>query len=149
MERLKDAGIPVDRGIPKCTNCKGKNSGVRTDFGSTSKHSRLTELGHIAKSCKEEKVEIDHPHVQCVNCEELGHRARDCTQPRKDRFACRNCKCVERSFLYTYAEGRLIHDRQSGHSAAECIEPRSAEGIECKKCNESRLLHYLVQQMSH
>ena len=24
MERLKDAGIQVDRGVPKCTNCNGK-----------------------------------------------------------------------------------------------------------------------------
>ena len=24
MARLSDAGIPVDRGIPKCTNCEGK-----------------------------------------------------------------------------------------------------------------------------
>jgi predicted SprT family Zn-dependent metalloprotease len=38
--------------------------------------------------------------------------------PRPDKFACRNCK-------------------QSGHSSKECTEPRSAEGVECKKCNES------------
>lgn len=36
---------------------------------------------------------------------------------RPDRFACRNCK-------------------KSGHSSKECPEPRSAEGVECKKCNE-------------
>ena len=24
MERLKDAGIPMDRGIPKCNNCNGR-----------------------------------------------------------------------------------------------------------------------------
>ena len=26
LERLKDAGIPVERGIPKCSNCDGSNS---------------------------------------------------------------------------------------------------------------------------
>lgn len=26
LERLKDAGIPVERGIPKCSNCDGESS---------------------------------------------------------------------------------------------------------------------------
>ena len=30
-----------------------------------------------------------------------------------------------------------IVSRQSGHTAAECTEPRSAEGVECKHCSES------------
>ena len=31
LARLKDAGIPVERGIPKCSNCDGKSSpGKRT-----------------------------------------------------------------------------------------------------------------------
>ena len=25
LERLKDAGIPMDRGVPKCSNCDGKH----------------------------------------------------------------------------------------------------------------------------
>lgn len=25
LERLKDAGLPMDRGIPKCTRCDGKS----------------------------------------------------------------------------------------------------------------------------
>ncbi len=52
----------------------------------------LAELGHIAKFCKEEKATIERTEVSCVNCEEVGHRARDCTKDRVDRFACRNCK---------------------------------------------------------
>ena len=28
--------------------------------------------------------------------------------------------------------------RKSGHQATECPEPRSAEGVECKRCNESK-----------
>lgn len=27
--------------------------------------------------------------------------------------------------------------RKSGHAAAECPEPRSAEGVDCKRCGES------------
>lgn len=57
--------------------------------------------------------------VKCVNCDELGHRSRDCTTARKDKFACRNCG-------------------QGGHQATECTEPRSAANVECKNCNESK-----------
>jgi hypothetical protein len=90
FERLADAGIPVDRGVPKCSNCE--------------------ELGHIAKSCPAEKREpTDKVEVKCYNCDELGHRVRDCKflcltlydccltdcvgpKPREDKSACRNCK---------------------------------------------------------
>ena len=56
----------------------------------------LTELGHTAKNCKEERrIVMDRVEVKCVNCEEVGHRARDCPKARTDRFACRNCKYVD------------------------------------------------------
>lgn len=59
LERLRDAGEPVDRGIPKCSNCE--------------------QLGHISKSCPEEKQEnADRAVVKCYNCEGVGHRVRDC-----------------------------------------------------------------------
>ena len=59
MERLKDAGEPIDRGIPRCGNCE--------------------KLGHVTKSCPEEKTEnADKAVVKCYNCEEIGHRVRDC-----------------------------------------------------------------------
>lgn len=55
LERLADAGTPVDRGLPKCSNCD--------------------QLGHIFKSCPEEKQEnADKAIVKCYNCEEVGHR---------------------------------------------------------------------------
>ena len=86
--RLKDAGVPVERGIPKCSNCEGL---TLHSFWATVTYI-WTELGHIAKACPQEKVEREQLGVKCVNCEEVGHRARDCKQARKDRFACRNCK---------------------------------------------------------
>jgi hypothetical protein len=58
------------------------------------------------------------PAVQCVYCSEEGHRARDCPKERVNPHACKNCK-------------------QEGHTAKECPEPRSAEGVECRKCNET------------
>ncbi|KAI9643994.1 hypothetical protein NHQ30_007346 [Ciborinia camelliae] len=97
LERLADAGEPVDRGVPLCSRC--------------------SELGHISKHCTEEAGESERVQVQCFNCNEVGHRVRDCPIPREDKFACRNCK-------------------KSGHGSKECPEPRSAEGVECKNCNE-------------
>lgn len=59
FERLVDAGEPVERGIPKCTNCG--------------------EFGHISKSCSQDKNEnADRTVVRCFNCDEVGHRIRDC-----------------------------------------------------------------------
>ena len=81
----------------------------------------------------------DKVQVKCVNCEEIGHRARDCPIERKDKFACRNCK-------YVFPSDNIVGGcyltirRQSGHNAAECTEPRSAEGVECRKCNESKFM---------
>jgi hypothetical protein len=130
LERLKDAGEPVDRGIPKCSNCEN--------------------LGHTKKNCPEEKQEVaDRAEVKCFNCDSIGKTPfiplyikltifrpsgsrlyvyfphildYELTalgpNPRQDKFACRNC-------------------HQPGHTAKECPEPRSAEGVECKKCGES------------
>ncbi|KAL6229752.1 hypothetical protein BDW75DRAFT_249334 [Aspergillus navahoensis] len=74
LERLKDAGLPYDRQIPKCSNCG--------------------EMGHGSRACKEKRVVIERVEVKCVNCNEPGHRARDCKQPRVDKFVCRNCGSV-------------------------------------------------------
>ena len=53
LERLKDAGEPVDRGIPKCSNCE--------------------TLGHTKKNCPEEKQEnTDRAEVKCFNCDSIG-----------------------------------------------------------------------------
>ncbi|KAK4121293.1 hypothetical protein N657DRAFT_578054 [Parathielavia appendiculata] len=99
IERLKDAGEVVYGGLPKCRNCD--------------------QVGHIAKSCPEEKVEkVNTGVIICFACQKEGHRRRDCPEPRVDKFACKNCG-------------------QSGHKAADCTEPRSAEGVECRKCNET------------
>ncbi|KAK7415391.1 hypothetical protein QQX98_005930 [Neonectria punicea] len=76
------------------------------------------ELGHISKFCTQEKVErTDGPKISCHNCGGDGHRVRDCPEPRIDKFACKNCG-------------------QSGHKVAECEEPPNPENVECRKCNE-------------
>lgn len=48
-------------------------------------------MGHGSKACKQERNTIERVEVKCVNCGNVGHRARDCTEKRRDRFACRNC----------------------------------------------------------
>jgi hypothetical protein len=58
LNRLDDAGEPVDCGKPKCTNCE--------------------ELGHIAKHCTQEKVERPSKVSTCYNCGRENHRVRDC-----------------------------------------------------------------------
>jgi len=57
-ERLKDAGISISCLMDKCSNCN--------------------ELGHTRKRCDQEKAESTRAKVTCVNCEQDGHRSRDC-----------------------------------------------------------------------
>lgn len=53
------------------------------------------ELGHISRSCKEERAEgNDRVEIKCSNCEGAGHRVRDCRQQRKHKHGCRNCGYV-------------------------------------------------------
>jgi hypothetical protein len=64
IARLADAGEPVDRGIPKCSNCD--------------------TLGHIKKNCPEEKQEnADRAEVKCFNCESIGSTPSQQTQVHK------------------------------------------------------------------
>lgn len=77
------------------------------------------EYGHSSRDCKEEKKEVERVVVTCFHCNTAGHRVRDCPEPRIDKFACKNCG-------------------QSGHGVKDCPVPRNAEGVECRKCNQSK-----------
>ncbi|KAL4755864.1 uncharacterized protein BDW70DRAFT_154623 [Aspergillus foveolatus] len=71
----------------------------------------------------------DRQIPKCSNCGEKGNGSRSCKEervviervevkrPRVDKFACRNCESSE-------------------HKVFECPNPRSAEEIECKRCDE-------------
>jgi hypothetical protein len=76
LTRLADAGVPMDRGIPKCNNCN--------------------QLGHTTRRCPEERIAPVQPTVTCFLCGEVGHRVRDCTQERqKPNRACKICESEE------------------------------------------------------
>lgn len=81
----------MDRGVPKCNNCNGQYT-LYVLYRLHVSADTNQELGHMARACPEDKMEIEFTEVKCVNCDEAGHRARDCTKARVDRFACRNCK---------------------------------------------------------
>lgn len=49
-------------------------------------------------------MEHDRVVVKCVYCDKVGHRARDCPDPRVDKFACRNCK-----YVYLVTDSHRIH----------------------------------------
>ncbi|KAI9823156.1 MAG: hypothetical protein M1832_002599 [Thelocarpon impressellum] len=93
---------------------RGKNE---IDGWPESVEENMEQLGHTPKFCKEENT-VERVVVKCMNCNEVGHRVRDCPQERVDPSACRNCK-------------------KEGHQSTECPEPRSAEGVECKRCSQT------------
>lgn len=52
----------------------------------------ILEVGHIRKNCKEERNEnVERVEIKCSNCDEVGHRVRDCKVKRKYKRGCRNC----------------------------------------------------------
>ncbi len=73
MERLKDAGLPMDRGIPKCGRCGGEfctfQSWRRRGYFIYADSYHL-ELGHTVRGCKDEAEEITRVIVKCANCDE-------------------------------------------------------------------------------
>ncbi|KAL8752473.1 MAG: hypothetical protein Q9184_005722 [Pyrenodesmia sp. 2 TL-2023] len=140
LERLKDAGIPYERGVPKCLRCK--------------------EMGHSSKDCKEERQEFTATATKCFNCDEEGHRARDCKAVRVDRFACRNrvipkqnalnlarpkvlsarsarkWDISRRTALPLAPEAAAIADSEEGHMAKECEKPKNPANSTCRNCDQ-------------
>ncbi|KAI5299518.1 hypothetical protein KEM56_003182, partial [Ascosphaera pollenicola] len=121
LERLADAGFPMDRQVPKCGNCN--------------------ELGHIAKHCKQERAAIERVEIKCVNCHQGGHRVRDCPEARVDRFACRNCQqpghnakeCPEPRSADN-VECRVCN--QTGHFAKDCPDKPARDDGGCRNCGQ-------------
>ncbi|KAL7801179.1 hypothetical protein V8C43DRAFT_273502 [Trichoderma afarasin] len=145
LSRLDDAGMVVDRGVPKCYNCG--------------------ELGHTSKGCSQEKVEhnSEKPKISCYNCNAEGHRVRDCPEPRVDKFACKNCgksghnakECEEPPNMDNVEcrkcnkTGHFAKDcpdapsracrncGQEGHISKDCDQPKNMDSVVCRNCDET------------
>jgi hypothetical protein len=72
MERLGDAGVAVDRGVPKCNNCESSLPTMSPNTNAISGD----KLGHQSRVCPEEKVTIERAAITCALCGEEGHRVR-------------------------------------------------------------------------
>ncbi|KAL7823208.1 hypothetical protein V8C26DRAFT_425318 [Trichoderma gracile] len=145
LTRLDDAGMVVDRGVPKCYNCG--------------------ELGHTSKGCTQDRVEREtgKPKISCYNCGGEGHRVRDCPEPRVDKFACKNCgksghraqECEEPPNLDNVEcrkcnkTGHFAKDcpdggsracrncGQEGHISKDCDQPKNMDNVTCRNCEET------------
>ena len=72
LERLADAGVPVDRGVPKWS--VSLLSVVVIHFAKCFSNNCDT-LGHTSRSCPQEKMEnADRAILKCYNCDGEGHR---------------------------------------------------------------------------
>ncbi|KAL2386934.1 hypothetical protein RJZ90_000240 [Blastomyces dermatitidis] len=161
LKRLVDAGIPLDRQIPKCGNCG--------------------QMGHGPRACPDERSVVEKVEVKCVNCNGIGHRVRDCTEKRVDKFSCRNCgqpghrssecteprsaegveckkcnegkpddalRCTWGKLLTFSIVGHFAKDcpqggsracrncGEEGHISKECDKPRNPDTVTCRNCEE-------------
>ncbi|KAF7883458.1 uncharacterized protein EAF02_005378 [Botrytis sinoallii] len=153
LERLANAGEPVDRGIPLCSRCN--------------------ELGHTVKHCTEERVEVaivfviaqflvrisslvatarslvivskecPEPRsaegVECKNCNEIGHFSRDCpTGGGGDGGLCRNCNQPGHRAKDCTNERVMIcrNCDAEGHTGKECPKPRDYSRVQCQNCKQ-------------
>ncbi|EXJ95745.1 hypothetical protein A1O1_00869 [Capronia coronata CBS 617.96] len=116
MDRLANAGIPLDRGVDLCRNCE--------------------KVGHKSKDCPEERITREQVVVICYLCGEAGHRVRDCTQERqKPGRACRICEAVDHiAKECPNREKQTCRNCSSeDHLARECPD---REKRTCRKCGE-------------
>ncbi|QIW94662.1 hypothetical protein AMS68_000180 [Peltaster fructicola] len=120
IERLAEAGFVVDSLVPVCRNCG--------------------EAGHTSKGCPQEKVESRAMfQIQCSLCDGIGHRARDCTAPRKQPGKPRECRiCGSTDHLAsdcTEKPARACRNCDSTeHESKECDQPKDWSRVTCNNC---------------
>ncbi|KAL9600494.1 MAG: hypothetical protein Q9219_003145 [cf. Caloplaca sp. 3 TL-2023] len=148
LERLKDAGVSFERGVPKCFRCKGTSTGGSYNTAAVKRLTSQPEMGHTGKDCKEERPETEEMTVKCFNCDEEGHRARDLGHFAKDcpnnpggGRACRNCgeeghMAKECDKPKNPANSTCRNCDQVGHFSKDCPEPRDWSKVKCNNCGE-------------
>ncbi|KAI4144771.1 MAG: hypothetical protein LQ341_002573 [Variospora aurantia] len=139
LERLKDAGVPYERGVPKCLRCK--------------------EMGHTGRDCKQERQEFSEVTMKCFNCDEEGHRARDYASakwlqdnpaimlpnvpspvPLKglSANAARKLATSQKTAPIIPVAAGLAETAGSeeGHMAKECEKPKDPATTTCRNCEQ-------------
>ncbi|KAL8649289.1 MAG: hypothetical protein Q9210_004492 [Variospora velana] len=131
LERLKDAGVPYERGVPKCLRCK--------------------EMGHTGRDCKQERQEFSEVTTKCFNCDEEGHRARDCNPvimlpnvPSPVQLkglsanAARKLAISQKTAPIIPVAAGLAEtaDSEEGHMAKECEKPKDPATTTCRNCEQ-------------
>lgn len=119
MERLAQAGLPMDSMVPMCDNCR--------------------ESGHTSKRCPQEKIEKPKAGINCVICGSDEHYARDCKEPRKTGKECRICSGDHMARDCPDKEAQLCKNcDEEGHIAKECPHPKNMAKVQCRNCDEVR-----------
>ncbi len=146
LQRLKEAGMPMERGIPKCNRCDGKPSW------------KIHCACHTFLTMFQSLVIPLVPVPRSLRAILIGLRLnasiarRWVIEPVTVLLLVRIDLPVETASKFPIAQifkaPGLRVGSQSGHSAAECTEPRSAEGVECRKCNESELRIMLLSSIA-
>ncbi|MCJ1270285.1 hypothetical protein MMC22_010181 [Lobaria immixta] len=152
LNRLEDAGTPMDRGVPKCQRC--------------------SELGHVARECKEEEQDRERTEVKCqviglaiarshgrIDLLAETARSRD-TRPRsapshalQRALSARNAqrlailpRTVQRAAVksaetagsnagsYSLVSS-LTLNREEGHKAVDCDKPKDPARTTCRNCD--------------
>ncbi|RMZ84299.1 hypothetical protein DV738_g719, partial [Chaetothyriales sp. CBS 135597] len=139
LERLADAGLAVDRGIPKCSNCGQMGHVMRRCPEEIVPATRVTvscklcgEEGHRVRDCKQERQKPRDPRA-CKVCEATDHIARDC--PDKPKRACHNCGSEE----HMARDCEVIKCRncdEIGHESRDCPAPKDWSRVKCRNCGE-------------
>lgn len=129
LERLAEAGFPLDGKVVVCDSCK--------------------EVGHVRKSCPnggdgEEKPKI----AMCCHCMSESHRARDCNNrpKRGGGIVCHNCGEVCFFALNSYTD-KLICPEPQSERLYEVLELSERGAQEGRVSPSYRLVSREVQEL--
>jgi hypothetical protein len=67
MERLADAGVPMNRGVDKCNNWY-----VDWQMCQSIANENSGELGHVHRKCPQDIIPVDRVTVTCALCSQEG-----------------------------------------------------------------------------
>lgn len=137
LERLEDAGFPYDRQIPKCNNCGGKQepsllnvAALRNNANERQKWVTLLVVARKSvlwlSGSKSNVSTVTPVGIVLVTALSLVSTSLPVVTAGMSYY------------LSLFPRLDTDSNRSPEHKAADCPNPRSAEGVECKRCNESK-----------